>query len=171
MHPDDAARFVAASVEELRAGLEELPELPIRAVELRDRTRLLIRFESQTSESLPGLSPVGTVPLIGSLRREQFILALGCADFDSQPPTAELLDGEERPLPAERWPHDPQGLGIVQGHHLFGNRKFFCRPGTREFHTHRQHEDHPWDRYREGFTLKGIAIGLLRDLTERWTFR
>lgn len=111
------------------------------------------------------------VPIIGTLSTEEFILRLDCSDWDSQAPTAELLDGDGNPLPSERWPHDKGGRGIVQGHPDFGDRKFFCREGTREFHTHPQHEDHPWDRDREGITLHGIVLGLLHDLKHRWALR
>jgi hypothetical protein len=31
------------------------------------------------------------------------------------------------------------------------------------------HEDDPWDKYREGYTLPAIIGGLLEDLMNRWT--
>lgn len=170
---------MALSVDELRERVAAAPELNVLDIDLRNEVELRIRFETSTSEAAGGLldpsgTPIGggmVVPTIGTLRSEAFILKLDCTDWDSQPPTAELLDSDGNPLPSERWPHDKSGRGIVQGHPTFGDRKFFCREGTREFHTHPQHEDHPWDRYREGMTLYGIVIGLLQDLTHRWTFR
>jgi hypothetical protein len=174
VHPADVALLVAASVEELRERLEAQPGLAVRAVELTDDVDLSIRFEIATSEGAPGLAGMAAgpaVPIIGTRRTEEFILHLDCGDWDSQPPTAELRDDQDTLLSNDRWPHDRRERGIVQGHPLYGDRKFFCRPGIREFHTHPQHEDQPWDAIREGMTLHGIVLGLLYDLTHRWTFR
>ncbi|HMI82241.1 MAG TPA: hypothetical protein VK480_10675 [Solirubrobacterales bacterium] len=169
MHPDHVAALVAEQVGALEATLTRL-DLPVNRVELREQTNLLIGFQSQTTEGIPGTA-FGEIRLIGSMREESLILALHCDDFDSQPPAVTLLDADESPLPPERWPHDPQRRGIVRGHHLLGDRKFFCRPGTREFHTHKHHEDHPWDRERESMSLDAIALGILYDLTQRWNIR
>jgi hypothetical protein len=186
MHPADVAAFVAAGVDELRAQVADQPRLGIKSIHLHDDVELLVRFESSTSESdrqqisvsapaLPNdvamLAGGMAVPIIGTRRAEKFILKLDFTDWNSQPPTALLLDASGNELPNERWPRDSNERGIVEGHPDFGQRKFFCREGTREFHTHPQHEDSPWDAIREGMTLHGIVIGLLRDLTERWTFR
>lgn len=170
MHPDHVAALVAEQVEALEGALERL-DLPVDSVELRGETELRIRFHSTTTESITGITGIGEVPLLGTMSEEEFVLALECDDFDSQAPEVFLLDADEQPLPAERWPHDPKGLGIVAGHHLYGERKFFCRPGTREYHSHRQHEDKPWDSVREGMSVDAIALGILRDLSERWTIR
>jgi hypothetical protein len=185
MHPADVAPFVAAAVDELRERVATLPGLGVHDVKLREHTTLYVHFETRTSEAaaqvLPfGLAPVAgavavtggmAVPIIGTSRTERFILKLDCTDWDSQPPTIELCDADGNPLAPDRWPHDKTNQGIVQGHPDYGDRKFFCREGTREFHTHPQHEDQPWDRCREGLTLHGIVISLLYDLTHRWTFR
>jgi hypothetical protein len=171
VHPADVAPFVAASVQELVAQVATRPALGVRNIELRD-TRLFIRFEIATSAGAPNaFTGTGAVPIIGTRRAEELILAMDCEDWDSQPPTAELLDLDEQPLPADRWPHDPSHQGIVEGHWRFGSRKFFCRVGLREFHTHPQHEDEPWDAVREGTSLAGIVTSLLYDLTHRWRFR
>ena len=174
MHPGDVAPLVREAADELRARTDARPELGVAGVELSEDLVLCVRFETATSEAVEGVQLAGgtlSVPIIGTRRREEFILELNCADWDSQPPTAELLDATGVPLPNERWPEDRSGRGIVLGHPLYGARKFFCRPGTREFHTHPQHEDNPWDRHRESMTLDGIVLGLLRDLTHRWTIR
>lgn len=173
MHPDHVAALVADQVNELEAALGGL-ELPVQSVELRESTVLLIRFTSRTTESITGLSGipgVAEVPMLGTMTEEEFVLQLNCDDFDSQPPEALLLDADGSPLPPERWPHDKKGMGIVQGHPLYPDRKFFCRPGTREFHTHPQHEDQPWDEIREGRSIDKIALGILQDLRDRWTIR
>jgi len=110
-----------------------------------------------------------SVPDLGArpVTRE-VILKMGCDDFDGQPPTAELLRDDASPLPPDEWPRDLADQGIVRGHQIYGDRPFFCRPGLREFHTHPQHEDEPWDRYREALPLSQIALGLLVDLRKRW---
>jgi len=180
MHPDDVARHVDASVDVLRDAVQ--PDLPIVDIEL-DGTQLRVRYEVELLASTPaaagpgvlvGNQIVGTVfnvPILGSRRREQLILTLDVTDFDSQPPTAELLAADGTPLPPERWPRDVEGQGIVPDHPLWRRRPFFCRPGTREFHTHPQHEDEPWDAYREGMSLSNIVLSLIRDLTTRWTMQ
>lgn len=170
MHPDDSAALVAEQVEALRALLASL-DLPVGMADLYGRTDLRISFRSRTSEAIQEIPGLGEIRLLGTMREEQLVLAMDCDNFDAQPPLAYLLDEDGAMLPAERWPHDPRRRGIVRGHHLYGDRPFFCRPGTREFHTHRQHEDEPWDAVRESMTIDGIAIGILRDLTERWTIR
>jgi hypothetical protein len=170
VHPDDSAVLVAEQVEALRATLASL-DLPVRAVDLTTRTHLRIGFGSRTSEATQDIPGFGEVRLLGTMREEKLVLAMDCEGFDSQPPLAYLLEEDGAPLPPGRWPHDPRRRGIVRGHHLYGDRPFFCRPGTREFHTHRQHEDEPWDAFREQMTIDGIAIGILRDLSERWTIR
>jgi hypothetical protein len=169
MHPDHVAELVAVQVGALEEAVAQL-DLRVCRLELRDRTNIYIRFISTTKRALdvPGL---GAVRLGDTEVDEEFVLYLDCADFDSQPPLVDLLDAEEEPLPSERWPRDERRHGIVRGHHIYGDRKFFCRPGTRQFHTHRQHEDQPWDAVREQMTVDGIAVGILRDFRERWTIR
>lgn len=130
MHPDHAAALVAEQVDALRTSLQRL-DLPVSGVELRDRFEVLIRFNSRTTEAVAGISGipgVTTVPLLGTLKEDEFVLHLDCTDFDSQAPAIALFDSEEKLLPPERWPHDPKGRGIVQGHPGFPGRKFFCRP-------------------------------------------
>ena len=50
------------------------------------------------------------------------------------------------------------------------DRKFFCRYGTREFHTHPQHADQPWDAFRPLHRLEQIVIELMRDMRGRFYF-
>jgi hypothetical protein len=182
MHPDDVARHVDASVDALRDAVATQPDLPIIGLELNGM-QLHVRYEVELLASAPaaagpgvlvGNQIVGTVfnvPILGSRRREQFILALDLTDFDSQAPTAEVLSVDGTALPRERWPRDTEGQGIVPDHPLWRHRPFFCRPGTREFHSHPQHEDEPWDSYREGLSLSNIVLSLIRDLATRWTMQ
>lgn len=112
---------------------------------------------------------VGNVPDLAH-RPESIRRVLYCQldDFDSQAPTAELLDENRMPLAAEEWPADPKGAGLVLGHPQW-NRWWFCRKGFREFHSHPEHEDEPWDELRgAGVTLHGLVLGLVSDLTDRF---
>lgn len=188
MHPAHVAAFVAEEVAELEAQVATRPELAVRAVDLNGDTDLWVRVETQTSESasrainvagpvisqIPGMVGIAggmEVPIIGTQRREEFVLRLDCSDYNSQPPLVVLCDADGHLLPDARWPHTGGQRGIVAGHPILGPRKFFCRPGTREFHTHPDHEDQPWDAVREERPLYLIVTGLLWDLTHRWTLR
>lgn len=183
MHPQDVAQHLSASVQALRDAVAAQRDSPIEDIRL-DGVSLRTRFAVETLQSQPvprGLAvPVApgmvqqatmNVPILGTRQRETRVLMMDCEDWDSQPPTATLELADGSPLPRERWPRDPDGQGIVADHPLFGDRPFFCRPGLREFHSHPQHEDHPWDLYREGTTLSAIVLGLIVDLTTRWTMR
>lgn len=183
MHPQDVARHLADSVQALRDAVAQQRGSPIEAITLEGacvRTRFGV--ETLQSQAVPrGLAvsvapgmvqqAMMNVPILGTRQRETRVLMMDCEDWDSQPPTATLELADGSPLPRERWPRDPEGQGIVADHPLFGDRPFFCRPGTREFHSHPQHDDEPWDRYREGMTLSGLVLALIEDLTTRWTMR
>ena len=179
MHSDDVRAYVAESVDDLRAQLVHLPDLRVASVTLED-VDVYVQTEvkrwgsiqvTETSRLIVGgaqLQRQMNLPDLGQLSsKHEFLLHLDCRDFDGHPPAAQLLNPDRSPLPPDRWPHDPDGRGIVHGDPQWG-RPFFCRPGLREYHLHPQHEDDPWDRYREGSTLAGITIGLLKDLTTRW---
>ena len=180
MHPDDVAEYVAEGVSELRRRAAEHSEFEIGEIELVERFRVYVPVCVRSRPSVtvgvgqgivvPGRGMIRqqlNVPDLGRVEERQIVLRVGCEDFDGEPPTAELLDSEWRPLPLAAWPRDPQGRGIVAQHPVYG-RPFFCRPQLREYHIHPQHEDDPWDRYREGASLAAIAIGLVRDLRERF---
>jgi hypothetical protein len=110
------------------------------------------------------------VPDLGTLKSRELILRVDCSDFDGQPPVAELLTTDGAPLPPGEWPHDPREQGIIHGHPKY-DRPFFCRRGLREYHEHPQHEDDPWDRWRDGMPLYQIVLGVVIDLRDRFTFR
>jgi hypothetical protein len=181
MHPDDVARHIDASVDALRAAVGAQSDTAVTKIEL-DSPELHIHYVVETHESqlaqgaglVVGNRFVGQVfnaPIFGSARSEEFVLALDLTDYDSQPPTAELLQTDGTSLPRERWPKDIQGGGIVPDHPDWRHRPFFCRPGTREYHSHPQHEDDPWDRHREGMSLSNFVLSLIHDLTTRFTMR
>jgi hypothetical protein len=182
VHPDDVADFVALQVAQVAARAPSVGVDP-KAVTLEGRTALFVELDARvwTKEkvSLPsglllpdgrGIATTRTIPIIGQSSAERVVLHVGCDDFDGKPPTAELLGADRVALPSDRWPSDTNDRGIVPTHPKYG-RPFFCRPGLREFHEHPQHEDEPWDRYREGFTLHGVVLGLLHDLRTRWYLR
>jgi hypothetical protein len=184
LHPDDVAEHVAEQVQDLRARLESGPEIGVRAVELDAGTTLsirlvklersLIRHAVSSPLIVPGAAEVRAVydvPDLGAKPQErELILRAGCDDFDGEPPTAELLLPDGTGLPADQWPREIANGGIVRDHPEY-ERPFFCRPGLREFHSHPQHEDQPWDRFRESMPLRSIVIGLLIDLRSRWMLK
>lgn len=181
MHPDLVREYVAASYSELRARLDDAEELRVTNLALEDDVRLFIGFTHAerpvVDHALAGgiVGPNGLpiaktvqVPLLGTTPKERdLVLCMDFDDFDFQPPSAELLLPDRSPLPDPEWPAVGRG-GIVRGHPSL-TRPWFCRRGLREYHSHPQHEDDPWDRYREGSSMANIVCDLLRELTSRWT--
>jgi hypothetical protein len=182
MHPLDVAELLQEEVERLREQIAEQPALRAEqpALTLDPSPVLTIAFMKVERARLQEVVPTGmfgpgggqlAVPMHGidlsSKSERRLILALGCENYDGEPPTAELLDADGVPLPAGQWPKDLIRQGIIDGHRDF-DRPFFCRPGLREFHTHPQHEDDPWDAHREALRLHAIVLGLLHDLQARW---
>lgn len=195
MHPDDVREFVAACYGELRASIDDSPELGVKATEL-DGTdiyivigvghaaatpvdpalarelagdkRVLIPIGPGQYQELVFGAPASFVPDLGNLIERELLLHVGCDDFDGKPPLAELLRPDDRtPLPDDEWPMDGTNRGIVPNHPVY-KRKFFCRPGFREFHEHAEHEDHPWDQIRAEATLAQHVVGIIHDLKFRW---
>ena len=180
MHPDDVAEFVAESVEEVRRQLEAHPELRTGELALEDDVQLFIPVtlarRQLVHHAIPAdiFAPSGhpiaithDVPLIGAPPiDEELILHLDLTDFDGQPPTAQLLSSERTPLAPDAWPKALGRQVVIRRHRDFG-RPFFCRPGLREFHTHPQHEDKPWDEFREGMPLHAIVNDILFLLQDR----
>ena len=185
MHPADVAEHVAYSVDVLRNRLDSRSDLASAKPVLDDHVHLYIPFEkverqlvSQavgTGFVLPGgqanAAFVHEVPLLGAQpTKRPLLLYMDLEDYDGQPPTAELLQPDRTPLPAALWPRAIGGVGIVANHRDY-NRPFFCRRGLRDYHSHPQHEDDPWDRHREELTLADLVIELLVDLRSKWIGR
>lgn len=179
MHPDDVREYVEEQVAELRARVEAAPELRVSSIEL-DGVQLRVVFEKDERPKLQHsigsqlVAPGGQgivfqyeVPDLSRRVQRALILALDCTDVDGQPPTAELLLPDGAPLPPAQWPTDLSRQGIVHGHPDYP-RPFFCRRGLREYHSHPQHEDDPWDCHREGLPLYTLVLELLHDLQTRW---
>jgi hypothetical protein len=183
MHPGDVAAHVAAEVAELELRLQAEPELGVTDVELEDETNLFVHFRKRERPRIAAIAPGSTIGPAGesiSVRFEgidltrvserELILFLECDGLDGRPATAQLLTADRSPLPPAEWPTDLSRQGVVHGHRDY-DRPFFCRRGLREFHTHPQHADQPWDRYREELPLHSIVLELLRDLRTRWMLR
>jgi hypothetical protein len=180
MHPADVAEFVADRVDDLRRTLEKYPDLGVSSVCLEDSLQLYVAFRKEDYKVVVGAVPSGIfaqsgvqfakaveVPLLGAPRTtRELLLHLDCTDFDTMPPSANLLRVDRTQLPEDEWPAMGHG-GIIRGHRAY-NRPVFCRSGLREYHSHLQHEDDPWDKYRESVTLTGIVLGLLEDMRGRW---
>jgi hypothetical protein len=180
MHPDDVREFVALAVAEFRAAALA-SNLPITKITLENDLHLYVEFELRRYKASPmpvinGGPPLGaglfhpdgnllSVPDLATpatlLKR---VILFELSDWDSQPPTAELLDDQREALAVEEWPQKLTRRGIVNGHPNYA-RPFFCRPGLREFHTHPQHEDEPWDAIRgAGITLTALVLGLVNEI-------
>lgn len=184
MHPADVAEHVAESVDVLRDRLRVRPELangdPVLEADIRlyvgfDKIdRELVAHAVDTGLLTPGgqrAALVHQVPLLGAPPTVRpLVLHMDLTDFDGQPPTAELLLPDRTPLPPEQWPKAIGGQGIVRDHKDYG-RPFFCRRGLREYHSHPQHEDDPWDRHREHLALDALVIELLDGLRNKWIGR
>ena len=185
MHPADVADYVAVSVGQLRDRLQRYPKLEAGEPALDAHTlripfvkleRALVGGQLPSGLVVPGSEdavftrPVQVIDLGQPPVRRQLILQMDLADFDSQPPTAELVLPDLTPLPRGEWPRALGNQGVVDGHPDY-DRPFFCRRGLREYHSHAQHEDDPWDRYREELSLDSIVLELLVDLRDRWIGR
>lgn len=168
MHPEDVADLVATDAAEVERRLAAGPDLGVTSFSRPNPFEILIGFDIVLRHGQQ--TGAGIVPILGSQHLENRFLRLNCSEWDGQPPLVDLLQADATPLPPELWPLDPQQLGIVAGHPIYGNRKFFCRPGTREFHTHPQHSDHPWDFYRPTRKLDQLVLDLMRDIRDRFIF-
>jgi hypothetical protein len=102
------------------------------------------------------------VPLLDRRQESSIILALGCDNYDTDPPSLAYMANWEatEELPFEAW---PKGTGVIQQHPVTG-KPFLCRPGIREFHTHYQHGDEPWDKYRGHIRPHELLLNIVRDL-------
>lgn len=173
------AELVAEEVDELRRQIADAPQLEVSSITRETSTDLRIALPlrlmaSEVAQEQRLILPGGqalvrnfNVPILGQYENRDVVLRMELSGFDGQPPTAELWRPDGTPLSPEQWPREASGGGIVAGYSRYP-RPFFCRPGLREFHEHPQHEDKPWDMYREAFSLANIALGLLHDLKLRW---
>ena len=153
--------------------------LPVDDITLEERFDLYVGMRIKRRQAIDVVTAGGPmflnegkwimqVPLLGAPTAEQNVLVhFDCAGFDSQAPTAELMDEHRVLLPDNAWPQDLKGGGVVFGHPDYP-RAYFCRPLLREYHTHPEHADNSWDKHREGTTLHGIVVSLLGALHERW---
>lgn len=181
MHPDDVAEYVAGQVELLKEQAAGRKDLDLGAITLENRVQLYVAFEKLERASVtevapasvvaPGGLPVGLsftgIDLSRPATRRPLLAHFDCTNFDGDPPTLELLTADRTPLAVNEWPKDLAGGGIVANHPIY-KRPFICRRGLREFHSHPEHEDQPWDRFRESLTLPQLVLELLEDLHTKW---
>lgn len=181
MHPADVADHVADSVAVLRDRLAERPELRAGSPLVDGDVHLFIPFTLLVRQVVDAALPSGLVApggeniavasrvvLLGAPPEERpLLLAFELDDYDAQPPTAELLLPDRSPLPPEQWPKSLNWQGVIQGHPNY-DRPWFCRRGLREYHSHPQHEDDPWDLHREALPLHSVVEELLGDLSRRF---
>jgi len=194
VHPEDVRELVIEQVADLERLVADRPELGVQRIELEGTDIfVVVAVEHAASAAVPPniaveiagqkklIVPVGPgqesqllfgipreVPLLGQKTQRELLLRIGCDGFNGRPPLAELLRPEDRTLlPDAEWPRDPSNQGIVEAHPIY-KRKFFCRPGFREFHVLEQHADHPWDAIREQSTIGWLLVTLLGELQTRW---
>ncbi len=88
--------------------------------------------------------------------RAEFRLRLVARNWNDQPPSAELLNGDGDFL--KQLPQYPSGI-FYNGNHPSTGRPFICMAGTLEYHTHSSHVGDSWENYkkRDAYTLGGIA--------------
>ncbi len=181
MHPVLVRAFVEDCVADVDERLRRRPDLGVIDTTLQpDPLELRMAFDHDEHETelvnaasglvLPGgqqLVRAQRIPIIGRSRHRRLVLAMEIECYDLVAPTAQLLDADGVPLPAEQWPTAFSGGGIVERHPVY-QRPFFCRRGLREYHEHPQHEDDPWARWRDALPLHVTVIELLDDLRRRW---
>jgi len=180
VHPDDCAELVSEEFEILQLALPTRQGLHIEEPRLEDRFQIYLptrvrRFGTMSAMAQSGLLLPGgqriqravNVPDLSARQERLLIVRADCEDFDGRPPLVDLLDQDGAPLDPLAWPKDTRGQGIVANHPLY-KRPFFCRRGVREYHEHPQHEDDPWDRHREGYSLHRTLLGIVADLQSRF---
>jgi hypothetical protein len=112
--------------------------------------------------------PGTAIPLLGQRRTSSIVAALDCDNYDTDAPSFAFVTNWDATevLAFQSW---PKGPGMVDRHYKTG-KPFLCRPGTREFHSHIQHLDEPWDRYRGRLRIRDLVLGLARDLQHKDVF-
>lgn len=104
-----------------------------------------------------------------------FTVDLDFVDYNLQPPSVTFRDPVgRRPLVRNELPPALQRVGertisVMIASHPYTRLPFLCFPGIREYHSHPQHTNDPWDAYRyDGST--GTAFQCL-DLAWRYCVR
>jgi hypothetical protein len=105
------------------------------------------------------------VPLLGQRRETSIVLVLHCENYDTDPPSVEFFR-DWATLEALQYAEWPKGPGVVERHYATG-KPFVCRPGVREYHSHVQHGDVPWDRLRGLVRPRQLLVDLARDLVRK----
>lgn len=162
--------YVEALVAEEEAVLQEAVRAQ-KLVRVEQRGTLLVAevpcviYATSTYGSFARTS----VPLLDRRQETSIVLALGCDNYDTDPPSLAFMANWEatQELHFQSW---PKGAGVVQQHPVTG-KPFLCRPGLREFHTHYQHGDEPWDKYRGRIRPRDLLLNIADGLRSKQVFR
>jgi Predicted metal binding domain len=93
-----------------------------------------------------------------SAARSPLRLRLLCDDWNSTPPSIELLSSGGEFLTSAQIPNGSTGI-FHRGPHPSTGRPFVCMQGSREYHTHPNHVSDRWDglRWKDMFRLSEIV--------------
>jgi Predicted metal binding domain len=93
--------------------------------------------------------------------RAEMRVRLIAKNWNDEPPSVELLDGDGNYLSPERIPQNSVNIFHRDLHPATG-RPFVCMAGAREYHIHTGHVSDSWDNYKrkEAYTLGGITTQL-----------
>jgi hypothetical protein len=81
-----------------------------------------------------------------SATRSSLRVRLQCSDWNTAPPSIELLSESGEFLTTRTI---PVGSGVINaGQHPVTQRPFICTPGSLEYHTHSSHIGDGWDNYK-----------------------
>lgn len=111
--------------------------------------------------AFPSVFVLFTVPL-NPFTITLFGVEINMTDYNLYPPSARFFEPTSRrslkreELPPAQRVLDGRAYDILIAMHPDTKLPFFCMRGFREYHSHPQHTDDPWDRYRYG-SLIGTA--------------
>jgi hypothetical protein len=160
-------QYVEALVAEEEAALQEaVREKKLLRVERRGTLLVAEVLRVMYSACAFGSSANRTiVPLLDRRQESSIVVALRCDNYDTDPPSLAFMTNWEatQELPFEAW---PKGAGVVQQHPVT-EKPFLCRPAVREFHSHFQHGDEPWDKYRGHIRPRDLLLSIAKDLRSK----
>ena len=161
MHRSVVERLVADEAQALAAAV-----VAGRLKRIERRGTLLVAEFSHAVYAAARFGQSGTaVPLLGQRRESTVVATLACDHYDTDPPSVAFVADWQATaeLPFAAW---PKGPAVVERHHDTG-KPFLCWPGVREFHTHVQHSDEPWDRFRGRVRPRDLVLRLADELRSR----
>ncbi len=90
-------------------------------------------------------------------QEQQWRLRLDGPDYDARPLAVSVVDDDDAPVGADRW---PPGLAYG-GEHPVARRPWACIRGTLEYHTYPGHTADGWERYRDSLRMADVIAHLL----------